>query len=310
MVFLSNFFVGKWIYWNYSNRNTVWQILYGLVSKSHRDDLLSRKQFLVLTEIRVDLSNATAVRKKPHFLPFESPISYSTYSDSETIWKYCDTQWDQEFLFNLPMKCFQGLDMIENRLFHRLRQLTAMIPSDPFIPNRTYQQAYINSVLLLERQIGVVVQERLAFKARFGELTLTPPACLFYIPSLIFCYMILRPTPVRSSIYGQFILRMKNHIDQLAPRQVFSRFPPDFWFWAMIIAGAASMGRPEQRYFQRITVQLCGILEVYSWQSAKEIMREFAWVDPVCDRTCKAFWDALEGTEESEGLEFDVTDHT
>jgi hypothetical protein len=195
------------------------------------------------------------------------------------------------------MKSYQGLDLVENSLFHRLRQLTAMIPSDPSMPNRAYQQAYINSVLLLERQIGVAVQERLAFKAKFGELAFSAPTCLFYIPSLIFCYMILRPTPVRSAIYDQLVIRMKNHIDHLTPQQIFSHFSPRFWFWGLMFVGATSMGRPEQRYLQLIMTQLCGLLGLRSWENAKVIMREFAWSDEVCERPCRAFWDALEGME-------------
>src|SRR5208282_2237084 len=109
----------------------------------------------------------------------------------------------------------------------------------------------------------------LAFKARFGELTLSAPTCLFYIPALIFCYMVLRPTPVRSSIYEQFLVRMKNHIDRLTPAQIFGRFTPKFWFWALMFVGAASVGRPVQQYFRRIMAQLCVVMEVRSWENAR-----------------------------------------
>lgn len=258
----------------------------------------------------MDLSNATATREKPHFLPFEAPALYSKYCDSEALWKYCDSQWNEKILVDLPVKSYQGLDVVENRLFHRLRQLTILAASNPTMTSGPNQQTYANSVLLLERQIGVAVQERLAFKKRFGAVTFSPPTCLFYIPALIFCYMILRPMPVRSSIYEPLVVRMKNHIEHLAPRQLFDRFPPEFWFWALMFVGAASMGRPQQAYFQCLITQLCNLLEIRSWENAKVIMTEFAWADSICEKLCKAFWDTLEDVEGDrieEGI--DIMDH-
>jgi len=258
----------------------------------------------------VDLSNATATKEKPRFLPFESPPVYTGYSDSEALWKYCDSQWNEEFLDDLPEKSYQGLDVVENRLFHRLRQLTILAASNPTMISGPNQQTYANSVLLLERQIGIAVQERLAFKKRFGAVIFSPQTCLFYIPSLIVCYMILRPTPVRSSIYELLVLRMKNNIGNLTPRQLFDRFPPKFSFWALLFVGAASMGRPQQGYFQRIIAQLCNLLDIHSWENAKAIMKEFAWADSICERPCKAFWDTLEGMEGNRiEEEVDILDH-
>jgi hypothetical protein len=245
----------------------------------------------------VDLSNATATKEKPHFLPFEAPPVYSKYSDSETLWKYCDSQWRGELLADLPVKSYQGLDTVETRLLHRLRQLTILAASTQFMTSGPNQQAYANSVLLLERQIGIAVQERVAFRKRFGTVTFSPSTCLFYIPALIICYMILRPTPVRSSIYEPLVMRMKIYIDHLTPRQLFNRFPPEFWFWALLFVGAASMGRLQQAYFQRLVVQLCNLLDIHSWDKAKETLKDFAWADSMCERPCKTFWDTLEGIE-------------
>jgi len=257
----------------------------------------------------VDLSNATATKEKPHFLPFEALLKYSKYSDSEALWKYCDSQWNEGFLDDVPEKSYQGLDVVENRLFHRLRQVTVLAASNPNMTTGPNQEAYAKSVLLLERQIGVAVQERLAFKKRFGAVTFSPPTCLFYIPALVFCYMILRPTPVRSSIYEPLVLRMKNHMDHLEPRQLFDRFPPKFWFWALLVVGAASMGRPQQAYFQRMMAQLCNLLDTHTWENAKMIMKEFAWADAICERPCKAFWDALYGMESNRIEEVETSDY-
>jgi hypothetical protein len=265
---------------------------------------------LSLTKKRVDLSNATATKEKPHFLPFEALPVYSQYSNSEALWKYCDSQWNEGFLGDLPKKSYQGLDVVENRLFHRLRQLTILAAFNPTMTSGPNQEGYANSVLFLERQIGVAVQERLAYKKRFGAETFSPPTCLFYIPALIFCYMILRPTPIRSSIYEPLIMRMKDHLDHLKPRQLFDRFQPEFWFWALLFVGTASKGRPQHAYFQRILAQLCNILDIHSWKNAKAILKEFAWADAICERPCKAFWDTLEGMEGNKiEEEVDVMDH-
>jgi hypothetical protein len=57
------------------------------------------------------------------------------------------------------------------------------------------------------------------------------------------------------------------------------------------------MGRLQQAYFQRIIVQLCNLLDIHSWDKAKETLKDFAWADSMCERPCKAFWDTLDGIE-------------
>jgi hypothetical protein len=257
----------------------------------------------------VDLSNATATKEKPHFLPFDMPPVYFKYFNSEALWKYCDSQWNDEYLDDLPEKSYQGLDIVENRLFLRLQQLTILAASNPTMTSGPNQEAYTDAVLLLERQIGVAVQEQVAFRKRFGGVTFSPPTCLFYIPALIFCYMILRRTPIRSSIYEPLVMRMKHHIDHLKPTQLFDRFPPEFWFWALLLVGAASMGRPQQEYFQRIMAQLCNLLDIHSWGNAKDILKEFAWGDAIYERPCKAFWNTLDGMDGNKVEEGDMMDY-
>jgi hypothetical protein len=192
------------------------------------------------------------------------------------------------------MKSYEGLDVLETRLFHRLRQLTILAASDPLWTSGPKQQAYASAVLLLERQIGVAVQQRVAFRRRVGVITFTPPRCILYIPCLVFCYMILRLTPVRCSIYDPLVLRMKTYIDRMTPGQLFERFSREFWFWALLFVGAASMGRSQLAYFKRITEQLCKLLHIHSWEEAKTTLQDFAWVDSICERHCKPFWDTLE----------------
>lgn len=245
----------------------------------------------------MDLSNATATKKKPHFLPFEASPIYAGHSDSEVLWKYCESQWNEGILIDLPITSYQGLDVVETGLFHRLRQLTILAASDPSMASGPNQHAYANAVLLLERQISVAVQERMEFKNKFGAITFNQPTCLVYIPALIICYLILRSTPVRSSIYEPLVTRMEIHIHHLTSKQLFERFSPEFWFWALLFVGAASMGRPQQLYFQRIIKHICHLLDIQSWEKAKVILRGFVWADSICEGPCKAFWETLDGIE-------------
>jgi hypothetical protein len=188
----------------------------------------------------------------------------------------------------------EGLDDVESRIFHRLRQLSTLLARDPSLPTGPDQKGYANAVLLLERQIGLAVQERLLFIKKFGEKPFNPPSCNLYIPAMIFCYLVFRATPVRSSIYDLIVVRMQNQLEALSPDQWWRKLPLKFWLWSLVFAGAAAMGRPQQDYLAGVTATLCTFLDLRSWDDAKTILREYAWVDSTCERPCKAFWDVLD----------------
>jgi len=68
---------------------------------------------------------------------------------------------------------------------------------------------------------------------------------------------------------------------------------PELLFWILFVGGCASEGRPERDWFREQLEFSRGKLGLWSREEAKEMLKQFAWVERWNDEQYNVLWDEL-----------------
>ena len=240
-------------------------------------------------------SNMTQPRLRTHRpLPIQPTIA-----DEEALNISLNSEWGPEFPENTA-KQFDGMDAGTSKLFHRVRQLSSLA-SRLYASNESpdLQQLYTDRMLLFERQMiasiwslglnnirqhGSPAQPRSSAAVRACTRTL-------HSTILTYLYVVLRQTPPNSQTVEKLTGRLKYSLQILTQDELWVHFPTELLLWMVVIAGTACAGRIEELWFCQLLIQVRHVLQLDFWEKAKEILVEYAWVDQICDRPCRAFWE-------------------
>ena len=216
-----------------------------------------------------------------------------------------DAQWGTDWP-STPVMLLEGMDNRTANLFHRLRQLCALateMAEHKVLPEA--QTRYTQFIQLLERQvIASVWSLKLNNIRQYGSITqprssIAVRTCTrtWHSTTLVFIHMFLRKTPPTSQIVEKLARRAKFSLQILTPNELWVHFPPKFLLWALVVANVAAAGHVDREYLLRILKQLQWKLALDSWEAAKDILTEFAWVEHLCTRPASLLWKELDSIE-------------
>ncbi|KAE9366937.1 hypothetical protein N431DRAFT_351125 [Stipitochalara longipes BDJ] len=197
----------------------------------------------------------------------------------------------------------EGMDNITANLFHRLRQLSAL--ATEMAGHKAQPEAqtrYTQAIQLLERQVSASAWSLNLNNIRQHGSATRPRAPIevrtctrtWHCTTLIFIHMVLRKTPPTSQIVEKLVRRAKFSIRILTPEELWIHFPPRFLLWGLVIANVAAAGHADRVWLLQILKQLQQKLALDSWESAKDILVQFAWVDHLCTRPASLIWKELD----------------
>jgi hypothetical protein len=251
---------------------------------------------------RVDLVDATSNLTKPRFSPHQPRKKDSNIADEEEFQARLDAQWDVDFPPD-PVIMLDGMDNTTAKLFHRVRQLSALATSIAGSKvDREVQIRYTQAIQLLERQVNASIWSlNLNNIRQHGSATrpkqpIAVRTCIrtWHCTTLIFIYMVLRKTPPSSQIVEKLVRRAKFSLQILTPDELWVHFPPLFLLWVLVMAGIASARHTDRLWLLQTLKRLRHKLALDSWEAAKAILVQFAWVDHLCARPAGLVWKELD----------------
>jgi hypothetical protein len=177
------------------------------------------RQFPAIAKFnRVDLWDASSNMTPARFRPHEQLVSHPTLEEEEAFNERLHNQWGPEFP-NSPIQEFEGMDEMMTKMFHRVRQLSALATKMHTSKKveEIYQKQYTNSMLLLERQINVSTWSMAINNIRqYGSPTRPhcPKAVItcvrtWHTTMFLYVYLVLRKTPPNSRIVEKIVARLK-----------------------------------------------------------------------------------------------------
>jgi Fungal specific transcription factor domain len=251
---------------------------------------------------RVDLVDASSNLTKPRLSPHQPRTQNLNIADEEEFHARLDAQWGPEFPAD-PVMMLDGMDNTTAKLFHRVRQLSALANS--MAESKVHPEVqirYNQAIQLLERQVVASIWSlNLNNIRQHGSATrpkqpITVRTCTrtWHCTTLIFIHMVLRKTPPSSQIVEKLVRRAKFSMQILTPEELWIYFPHRFLLWVLIIVGIASAGHGDRLWLLQTLKQLQQRLSLESWEAAKTIVVQFAWVDRLCARPASLIWKELE----------------
>lgn len=202
---------------------------------------------------------------------------------------WCE-HWGISGLESIRFRAYDGLSSLKLTIFHRIRQLSFIRSKADSIRDLppVAQQRFTNEVLLLERQINEIVHSP-------GVCNLDPLARLgcvpFYSSVLLFIYLTLRELPINSSILDNFVTRLRSAVERLRSADSQRQFPPQLLLWILFIGGWAADGRSDRTWYSQNIACLAEEMNVQTWEQAKNMLAEYIFAVPLCERPCKLLWD-------------------
>lgn len=263
-------------------------------------------------DVSADLCHASSNLSRPRFPLYQlhSLAENPGIAEEELFLELLNDRWGPDFPAS-PVIVLNGMDQITARLFHRVRQLSDLAnrmnypKADPKL-----QQKFTNGILLLERQVIASVwslntnnlrQHGLGSRPRESDAVRTC-ARTWHCTTLTYIHMVLRQAPITSKVVEKLVNRVRLSLKILTPEELWVHFPPRFLLWVLMLAGAASVGHPEQFWLKEQLRELRLVLGLESWEDAKTILWQFAWVDQWCTKPCKKFWDQSDLPEPQDSL--------
>jgi hypothetical protein len=198
------------------------------------------------------------------------------------------------------------MDITTSKLFHRVRQLSALATSIAGSKvDQEVQIRYTRAIQLLERQVNASIWSlNLNNIRQHGSATrpkqpIAVRTCTrtWHCTTLIFIYMVLRKTPPSSQTVEKLVRRAKFSLQILTPDELRVHFPPLFLLWVLVMAGIASSRHTDRLWLLQTLKRLRHKLALDSWEAAKTILVQFAWVDHLCARPAILVWKELDTVE-------------
>lgn len=254
---------------------------------------------------RVDLDHAISNLTKPRLSQHQPPAKELNATDKQEFLTRLDAHWPPEFPSG-PLTIFEGMDNVTARLFHRLRQLSALANSMAGSKNDPERQAkYTEGMQLLERQMNAsawsmnlnnIRQHGSATRQREPIAVRTCTRTL-HCTALIFIVMVLRKTTPSSQIVAKVARRSKFSLKILTNDEIWVHFRPRFLLWALVVTTMASAGHADRLWLMQTLKTLREKLALDSWEATKAILDRFAWVDHCCTRPASHIWKELDSVE-------------
>jgi hypothetical protein len=254
---------------------------------------------------RADLVNATSNLTKPRFLSRKPSRNDASAADEEKFEASLDAQWGPDFSSD-PVMVLEGMDNRMAKLFHRVRQLSAsannMARSNV---NPELQEQYNQGVHLLECQVNASVWSlslnniRQHGSATWPKESIAVRTCCrtWHCTTLIYIHVILRRTPTSSQTVEKLGSRLRFSLQILTPEELWVYFPAQLLLWCLFIAGIASTGHLDRLRLLQTLKRLREKLALNSWEAAKAILVQFAWVEHLCTRPASLIWTELDAIE-------------
>lgn len=267
---------------------------------------------------RVDLVNATSNLTKPRFLPQQAPRNDASAADEEKFEANLDAQWGPDLSSDL-VTMFEGMDNRMEKLFHRVRQLSASANNmERSNVNPELQEQYNQGVHLLECQVNASIWSlslnniRQHGSATQSKELITVRTCCrtWHCTTLIYIHVILRKTPTSSQTVEKLGRRLRFSLQILTPKELWVYFPAQLLLWCLVIASIASAGHFDQLRLLQTLKRLREKLALNSWEAAKAILVQFTWVEHVCTRPASLIWKELDAVELWGGSDNHVTSAT
>jgi hypothetical protein len=254
---------------------------------------------------RVDLVDATSNLTRPRLSPYQPRTKNLTVADEEEFQARLDAEWGPGFPPG-PVIILDGMDEATAKLFHRVRQLSAKANNmATTVIQPEVQRRHTQAIQLLERQVNASVwslnlnnirQHGSAARPRRSMVVRTCTRT-WHCLTLIYIYMVLRKTPPSSQTLEKLVRRAKLSLQILTHEELWIHFPPRFLLWVLVVVNIAAAGHPDRLWLLQTLKQLQQKLGLDSWEAAKAILVQFAWVDDVCTRPSSLLWKELESVE-------------
>ncbi|KAF8848972.1 hypothetical protein BDZ45DRAFT_252598 [Acephala macrosclerotiorum] len=246
----------------------------------------------------VDTCHAAANITRPRFLSVQSHKTMPanpTFEQEKAIHDCLDAEWDPEFPLTAIM-FYEGMDVSTAKLFHRVRQLSALATRlDAMKLDPVFQRQFTEGMLLLERQVIASIWSMASNNRRQRTDTKAVRACArtWHSTILTYIHMFLRRTHRNSwrVVVDKVAARLRYSLKILTPTELWVDFPPKFLLWVLVIAGAATDGHPDRKWLAGLLSRLKGRQKLESWEEALPILKEYAWVDNLCSEPCRKFFE-------------------
>lgn len=263
---------------------------------------------IMLIHLRVDLSHASANLSPSQCREYGHLPADATLEQEEDFHASLNAQWGPDFPNGLVI-AFPGMDTLMSSLFHRVRQLSVCASSmniaiiDPIL-----QQKLTKNLLLLERQVNASIWSPCLNRIRQqGSRTPLQEAvricsCTWHSAILVYIHVTLRRTPISSRVVQKLVKRTRDELGTLSEDELWVRFPYDFLLWVCILVGAAAVEEEDKNWLCKLFVRLRKGQEagLRRWEDAKKVLMRFAWVEHLCERPCRGFWEMAERTSRGE----------
>lgn len=218
-----------------------------------------------------------------------------TLEQEKAIQDCLDAEWGPEFPLT-HIIFYEGMDASTAKLFHRVRQLSALATRlDAMKLNPVFQRQFTEGMLLLERQVIASVWSMSSNNRRQKTDTKAVRICArsWHSTILTYIHMFLRRTHRNSwrVIVDKVAARLRYSIKILTPTELWVDFPSQFLLWVLVIAGAAADGHPDRKWLAGLLSELRGNRGWETWGEALKVLKEYAWVDYLCSEPCKKFFE-------------------
>ncbi|KAH7400171.1 hypothetical protein BKA64DRAFT_707857 [Cadophora sp. MPI-SDFR-AT-0126] len=267
----------------------------------------------------VDVSHASANLSPPRFLSIQANIPTRlkpTLDEEMILFNALNGKWPDTFPSG-PVTVFEGMDDITAYIFHRVRQISSLASriytSNPKSEaTEELRQQYSQGMLLLEGQINASIwslarnnvrQHGSSTQARAAD---SVRACTrtWHATCLLYTHLILRrayPSP-KSIIISKVTTRVKYSLKILSETELWVSFPKPFLLWVLCIVGIAESGAGQlpayggnvsgdKMWLLQVLGKLRRVMGLGSWEEAKAIVTQFAWVEHLCNLPSRRFWD-------------------
>ncbi|PVH81411.1 hypothetical protein DL98DRAFT_514783 [Cadophora sp. DSE1049] len=213
------------------------------------------------------------------------------------------------------------MDDITAYIFHRVRQLSSLASqihacNPKSEATEELRQQFTQGMLLLEGQINASIwslarnnvrQHGSSTQARADD---SVRACTrtWHATCLLYIHLFLRrahPGP-KSIVISKVATRVKYSLRILSETELWVSFPKPFLLWVLCIVGVAESGvgqlpvyggdtSGDKIWLLQILGKLRGAMGLGSWEEAKAIVTQFAWVEHLCNAPCRTFWENSDG---------------
>ncbi|KAH7327330.1 fungal-specific transcription factor domain-containing protein [Rhexocercosporidium sp. MPI-PUGE-AT-0058] len=266
----------------------------------------------------VDVSHASANLTRPRFLSIQAncPIPpKATLDDEIRLLDVLNSQYPSTFPSS-PVTIYEGMDGITAYIFHRVRQLSSLASQIKAYNPRAeatedLRQQYTQGMLLLEGQVNASIWSLIRNNVRqYGSATQpraddTVRSCTrtWHGTCLLYIHLFLRraqPGP-RNVVISKVATRVKYSLRILSETELWVSFPKPFLLWVLCVVGVAESGigqvtatvgiTADRIWLLQMLGKLRGIMGLQSWEEARGIVTQFAWVEHLCDAPSRTLWE-------------------